>query len=822
MDAPAPAGGELPGTSPAGSSDGPAGRDGGPERARPEPPAWQGLPPIQRVLPDEPRLNRPDEFTGSLAAWRDPSYLAPLGHLVGTAEPAGVLHDAAVPVSEPPPSSDPEPANQLGGGDPATLPLAMPGPRPATRSLQRLPTTAWAQQQVSAPSTGRQSSTASTADHPSGGTRADRPQAGQLPDRPVPVEPVPIEPVPTVSRLLTAPPPPEALHLPTVDLPSDPQPAAAPPDGPTDPPQAPTLGMDAPTPDDATPSTQDPTSAQISAARSSVAGDDLPGPAGALAGGGAAREMPIQRVPGDGDQPRRRLGLGEPIVSPVSPGPGPTGNPVLPPLQRPTAEHGIPQIQRSPAESGSPQVHHSPAGGHAPPLVQHSPATPGGQRAEARGPGASGSAASRAGGPASASELPVARFGGTPGGAPPAPSDGDATDAGTEASPSVQPYVPPSGESLAPLLGQPPEATPFGVDPLGASPGPGHPGGQAPDRSDAAAEPVDGAGAVAGASSSPDLPVVSRLASSPEVRDEHGFGGGSTGDGGNEPSMAGLVGGDGVPAGSRVSDGGAADPGIGGAPTPGVGAVPALSLVVARLVGDRSPPLLTGAVPATPAPQQPSVQRVTWQRDETPAPAPAARVAAPEPRGPDPAVSVQSYVAPGDPGTPTPTGAGPAGVGDAAPAGGGLPPVQRWVGALPGTPPGSLPGGTAGASSGATAGAFSGTAPGAGAPSAAPSTGDTAHAGPPLSAYPMVVKAVVQRAEAFDEPPPPADPPAPPADGPGGAAAAGQPAAPGGPAAGGGVEPEELLKKLYDPLLRRLKTELRLDRERHGVLGGPG
>lgn len=36
------------------------------------------------------------------------------------------------------------------------------------------------------------------------------------------------------------------------------------------------------------------------------------------------------------------------------------------------------------------------------------------------------------------------------------------------------------------------------------------------------------------------------------------------------------------------------------------------------------------------------------------------------------------------------------------------------------------------------------------------------------------------------------------------------------------MEPEELLKKLYDPLLRRLKTELRLDRERHGVLGGPG
>ncbi|WP_433262988.1 hypothetical protein ACQPZF_30980 [Actinosynnema sp. CS-041913] len=33
-----------------------------------------------------------------------------------------------------------------------------------------------------------------------------------------------------------------------------------------------------------------------------------------------------------------------------------------------------------------------------------------------------------------------------------------------------------------------------------------------------------------------------------------------------------------------------------------------------------------------------------------------------------------------------------------------------------------------------------------------------------------------------------------------------------------GQEPEELVKKLYDPLLRRLKAELWLDRERRGVL----
>ncbi|WP_432957791.1 hypothetical protein [Micromonospora haikouensis] len=704
-----------------------------PERARPEPPAWQGLPPIQRVVPDEPRLNRPDTFTGSLAAWRDPSYLAPLGHLVGTAEPAGVLHDAAVPVSDPPPPSDPGLTGQPGGGDPATLPLAVPGPGPTTRPLQRQVADAWA---------GRQVGTASTGEQP-GTTRTDRPQAGQPPGRPVPVEPVP-----TVSRLLTAPPPPEALHLPAVALPTDPPPAAAWPDGPADPPQSPTLGVDAPPADDAAPSNPAPSTQAPNAATPSAAapGGVLPGPAAALADGGAGREVPVQRVPGDADRPRRRLGLGEPIVSPVSPGPGPTGNPVLPPLQRSTAE------------AGTPPVHRSSTGNHVPPLVQRFPAEPGGQRADAAGPGPSGSAASRPGGQTSVGGLPVAGSGSA--GPPPAPSVGDSTDAGTEATPSVQPYVPPSGESFAPLLGQPSESTPVGVDPTGASPGPGHPGGRAPDGGGAvAAEPAGDRGAGAGGTTGPDLP-----------------------------------------------------------------------LVVARLVGDRSPPLLTGAVPAAPAPQQPSVQRVTWQRDETPAPAPAARVAAPEPRGPESAVSVQSHAAPGDPGTHAPTGADPAGVGDAAPAGGGLPPVQRWVGALPGTPPGSLPGGIAGAPSGTTAGAFSGTAPGAGRPATAPPTGDTASAGPPLSAYPMVMGAVVQRAEAFDEPPPPADPPAPPADppappadGPGGAAAAGQPAAPGGPAAaGGGVEPEELLKKLYDPLLRRLKTELRLDRERHGVLGGPG
>jgi hypothetical protein len=50
------------------------------------------------------------------------------------------------------------------------------------------------------------------------------------------------------------------------------------------------------------------------------------------------------------------------------------------------------------------------------------------------------------------------------------------------------------------------------------------------------------------------------------------------------------------------------------------------------------------------------------------------------------------------------------------------------------------------------------------------------------------------------------------------APAPGQPAQPGQQGQPTPGEPEELLKKLFDPLLRRLKTELRLDRERRGAL----
>ncbi|MEU3454613.1 hypothetical protein ABZ671_13545, partial [Micromonospora sp. NPDC006766] len=161
-----------------------AATDAGPsEPRRAGPPAWRGLPPIQRVTPEEPRLNLPEAFTGSLAAWRDPSYLAPLGHLVGGAEPAGVLHGAAIPVAEPP---TPEPAGPQSPGDSVPLPLAAPpsAARRAAPSLQR--------QVLGVSAPGHQPA-------------PDPPSAGQPPARSAAPEPMPllVQPVPA-SRAVPA------------------------------------------------------------------------------------------------------------------------------------------------------------------------------------------------------------------------------------------------------------------------------------------------------------------------------------------------------------------------------------------------------------------------------------------------------------------------------------------------------------------------------------------------------------------------------------------------------------------------------------------
>ncbi|MGY6653792.1 hypothetical protein ACXIZN_16620 [Amycolatopsis sp. TRM77291] len=66
---------------------------------------WRSLPPIQRVVAEHPLINPVQRFSSSLTSWRSPAYLEPLGHRVGPAEPAGViagLARAAMPAPDMP------------------------------------------------------------------------------------------------------------------------------------------------------------------------------------------------------------------------------------------------------------------------------------------------------------------------------------------------------------------------------------------------------------------------------------------------------------------------------------------------------------------------------------------------------------------------------------------------------------------------------------------------------------------------------------------------------------------------------------------------
>jgi hypothetical protein len=81
---------------------------------------------------------------------------------------------------------------------------------------------------------------------------------------------------------------------------------------------------------------------------------------------------------------------------------------------------------------------------------------------------------------------------------------------------------------------------------------------------------------------------------------------------------------------------------------------------------------------------------------------------------------------------------------------------------------------------------------------------------PVVAEQPAAVQVVQREVEVLSAQPSP-EPSAPPAE----------VVAPARTQADGGVvgaEPEELLKKLYDPLVRRLKADLWLDRERRGAL----
>ncbi|MGH3823472.1 MAG: hypothetical protein ACRDRA_11685 [Pseudonocardiaceae bacterium] len=79
-------------------------RAGEPDVPVPEParhPDWPSMPALQRAISAPSLITAPEEFTGSLASWRNPSRNSTLGHYVTPDAPAGVT-DGLAAVSPPP------------------------------------------------------------------------------------------------------------------------------------------------------------------------------------------------------------------------------------------------------------------------------------------------------------------------------------------------------------------------------------------------------------------------------------------------------------------------------------------------------------------------------------------------------------------------------------------------------------------------------------------------------------------------------------------------------------------------------------------------
>jgi hypothetical protein len=68
---------------------------------RPPRSEWQLLAPIQRAIGDPPLVNPVQRFRDSLAAWQDPSFLAPLAHIVHADEPSGLIPELATATPAP-------------------------------------------------------------------------------------------------------------------------------------------------------------------------------------------------------------------------------------------------------------------------------------------------------------------------------------------------------------------------------------------------------------------------------------------------------------------------------------------------------------------------------------------------------------------------------------------------------------------------------------------------------------------------------------------------------------------------------------------------
>ncbi|MEV6635677.1 hypothetical protein AB0M54_33495 [Actinoplanes sp. NPDC051470] len=95
----------------------------------PRPPAdqWRLVAPIQRVVGNDILANPVQRFSGSLASWQDPRFVGSLGHGVGAGEPSGTIGEFARPATAVP--------DYPAGSLPA-MPVATPQPAPETgRSL---------------------------------------------------------------------------------------------------------------------------------------------------------------------------------------------------------------------------------------------------------------------------------------------------------------------------------------------------------------------------------------------------------------------------------------------------------------------------------------------------------------------------------------------------------------------------------------------------------------------------------------------------------------------------------------------------------------
>lgn len=90
---------------------------------------WAFLPPVQRTLATPiSTVTRPTEFPHQLPAWRDPSFTEPLTHLVTDSAPSGVISADDAPVGTPTSSATPRPEMTL---------LPPPPPKGVQRSVQR-------------------------------------------------------------------------------------------------------------------------------------------------------------------------------------------------------------------------------------------------------------------------------------------------------------------------------------------------------------------------------------------------------------------------------------------------------------------------------------------------------------------------------------------------------------------------------------------------------------------------------------------------------------------------------------------------------------